>query len=79
MKLYIFKSETRQDLRAFSGDSSGDRLPNHLGPWRAVGAVTAGKALPHNLPRLEVERSIEEQGFQLWRLHQYLPTAAGQG
>ena len=67
MKLYIFKSETRKDLRAFGGDSTGGRLPDHLGPWRAIGAVTEGKAPPHSLPRAKVEKSIEEQGFQLWR------------
>jgi hypothetical protein len=67
-KLYIFRSETKNDLRAFCGDSVGSRLPEHLKPWRAVGVVQAGRAPPHNLPRAAIEKSIETQGFQLWRL-----------
>ena len=68
MKLYMFKSETRKDLRGFAGDSTGAGMPAHLGPWRAVGVVTEGKAPPHKLSRDKIEKSIEEQGFQLWRL-----------
>jgi hypothetical protein len=67
-KLYIFKSETKGDLRAFCGDSVGSRLPEQLKPWRAAGVVQPGRAPPHNLPRAEIEKSIETQGFQLWRL-----------
>jgi hypothetical protein len=68
MKLYIFRSETRNDLRAFCGDMTGSRLPDHLRPWRAIGVVRPDRAPPHNLPRSEIEKSIETQGFQLWRL-----------
>jgi hypothetical protein len=67
-KLYIFESETKSDLRAFCGDSAGSRLPEGLKPWRAVGIVQPGRAPPHNLPRSAIEKSIEAQGFQLWRL-----------
>ena len=68
MKLYIFKSETRDNLRAFCSDAKGGRLPAHLGPWRAIGVVRPERAPPHNLPRPEIEKSIEAQGFLLWRL-----------
>jgi hypothetical protein len=30
MRIYIFKSETRKDLRAFAGDLAGSRLPQTL-------------------------------------------------
>jgi hypothetical protein len=43
-------------------------LPEQLKPWRAAGVVQPGRAPPHNLPRAEIEKSIETQGFQLWRL-----------
>ena len=68
MKLYIFRSETRSDLRAFSGDSSGAKLPDRFKPWRAIGVVHPDRAPPHNFPRAAIERSIADNGFQLWRL-----------
>ena len=68
MKLYIFKSETQGGLRAFCGDDTGSHLPEHFRPWRAIGVVTSDKAPPHNFPRSVIEKAIEAQGFQLWRL-----------
>jgi hypothetical protein len=37
-------------------------------PWHAVGVVAEGAAPPYNLSRLEIERAIDHQGFQLWRM-----------
>jgi hypothetical protein len=68
MKLYIFRSETKSELRAFCADSAGMKLPDRFKPWRAIGVVTPNKAPPHELSRAEIEKSIESQGFQLWRL-----------
>jgi hypothetical protein len=68
MKLYIFRSETKTDLRAFCADDAGSRLPVRFGPWHAIGVVKAAIPPPHKLPRAEIEKSIELQGFQLWRL-----------
>jgi len=67
MKLYMFRSETKNELRAFCADVAGSRLPDQYGPWRATGVVASGRAPPHNLPRDEIEKSIGSQGFQLWR------------
>jgi hypothetical protein len=47
MRIYIFKSETRGDLRAFAGDLRGSRLPQKHGPWTATGAIG-----PDNAPQL---------------------------
>jgi hypothetical protein len=68
MKLYIFKSEASTNLRAFSGDSTGQKLPDQFRPWRAIGVVSPNRAPPHNFARAAIERSIAEQGFQLWRM-----------
>ncbi len=68
MKLYIFRSETKSNLRAFCGDETGGKLPDHFRPWRAIGVVRPERAAPHNLPRAEIEKSIAMQGFQLWRV-----------
>jgi hypothetical protein len=68
MKLYIFQSEMKGELRAFCADIAGSKLPDRFRPWRAIGVVRADAAPPHKFPRGEIEKSVELQGFQLWRL-----------
>jgi hypothetical protein len=68
MRLYVFKSDASGELRAFAGDLAGSRLPERFRPWHAVGAVAPGASPPHGLSRDDIEKAIEAQGFQLWRL-----------
>ena len=68
MRIYIFKSETREELRAFAGDPGGSRLPKHHGPWTATGIVAPERAPPHNFSREMIEEAIEGAGYQLWRV-----------
>jgi hypothetical protein len=68
MDIYIFKSEAKEELRAFAGDEQGSRLPDQFRPWHAVGVASAGKTLPHKISRVVVEGAIEAHGFQLWRI-----------
>jgi hypothetical protein len=68
MRLYIFKSDAKRELRAFAGDVAGSKLPGQFGPWEAIGVVSSDRDPPHNLPRDEIERAIADCGFQLWRL-----------
>ena len=63
MRLYIFKSETTKELRAFAGEPNGSKLPAQHGPWTVTGVVGVNKTPPHNLSR----EAIEGKGFQLWR------------
>jgi hypothetical protein len=65
MRIYIFKSESRRELRAFAGHISGDKLPKNHGPWTVTGVIGADKAPPHNLSREAIEEAIEGEGFQL--------------
>jgi hypothetical protein len=67
MQIFVFKSEARSHLRAFAGDSAGDRLPKQFGPWSATGAIAPDGNPPHNLSREVIEAAIKERGFQLWR------------
>jgi len=67
MNIYVFKSETKSELRAFAGDVQGSKLPDQFRPWHAVGVISDGKALPHKFSRADIENAIEEHGFQLWR------------
>ena len=68
MRIYIFKSDVSHELRAFSDDRSGVKLPARFRPWHAFGAVAANNDPPHGLARDEIERAIRETGFQLWRM-----------
>jgi hypothetical protein len=68
MRLYVFKSDANDGLRAFAGDIVGSRLPERFRPWHAVGAVARDAAPPYGLSRDDIEKAIDAQGFQLWRL-----------
>ena len=68
MRIFIFKSEARTDLRAFGGDLAGLQLPDKFKPWRAVGTIAPNQEFPYKLSRADVEMAIREQGFQLFRL-----------
>jgi hypothetical protein len=75
MYIYIFRSDVTKELRAFAGDAAGSRLPNQFGPWHAVGVVRPDKAPPCNLPRDAIQKAIEINGFQLWRMKPKAPMA----
>jgi hypothetical protein len=68
MRIFIFKSEAKPDLRAFGGDLAGIKLPAQFKPWRAVGAIAPDQDLPYKIARDAVEKAINECGFQLFRL-----------
>jgi hypothetical protein len=68
MRIYIFKSETRNELHAFAGDPDGGKLPPQHGPWTVTGIVGPAKDPPYNFSRDEIEAAIDTRGFQLWRL-----------
>ena len=66
MRIFIFKSEARTDLRAFGGDLAGLQLPDKFKPWRVVGAIAPNQEFPYKISRADVEMAIREQGFQLF-------------
>jgi len=68
VRIYIFKSETRNGLRAFAGDPGGGSLPQRHGPWTATGIVPPERPPPFNFSRATIESAIDTAGFQLWRL-----------
>jgi len=68
MRIYIFKSSASGELRAFAGDLAGRKLPDQFRPWHAVGVVGENDAPPHSFSRPEIEKAIDDQGFQLWRI-----------
>jgi hypothetical protein len=68
MRIYMFVSRTKPELRAFAGDLIGQRLPERYAPWDATGVVRPEKAPPHGFSRATIEESINSRGYQLWRM-----------
>ena len=68
MRIYVFKSETNRQLRAFAGDPGGSKLPARHGPWTATGIVPPDREPPFKFPRDAIEGAIDSIGFQMWRL-----------
>lgn len=68
MRIFIFKSEGKAGLRAFSGDPGGRQLPSQFSPWHAVGVIAENRKPPYNLDRKVIEDSISDTGFQLFRV-----------
>ena len=68
MNIFIFKSESNRELRAFSNDKGGLNLPAMFRPWHAIGVVTPTAPPPNNLSRDVIEKSIADTGFQLFKL-----------
>jgi len=70
MRIYVFKSETTDRVRAFAGDPDVNKLPSQHGPWTVTGTITPDNAPPYNLSRDAIEKAINAEGFQLWRLRE---------
>jgi hypothetical protein len=68
MNIFIFRSESNRELRAFSGDQGGLNLPTSFRPWHAVVVVRPDAAPPNNLSRDVIEKAIADTGFQLYKL-----------
>ena len=76
MRIFVFKSQTRQDLHAFAADITGTKLPERFGPWLLIGSAPHSGPLPHRFPRPAIERAIHTEGFQMWRLKAAAAAAA---
>ena len=67
-RFFIFRSESAENMNAFSYDRTGQRLPEKFRPWLQVGVVRPDQRPPHNLDREAIEAAIAAQGFALWRM-----------
>jgi len=68
LRIFIYKSEAKDDLRAFAAALDGSGLPAHLGPWHGIGVVRPELDPPFGLSRDVIEKAIAKQGFQLFRV-----------
>jgi hypothetical protein len=68
MRIYIFRSDSSNGLRAFAADLAGSALPAQFRPWHVVGVIAPEREPPYKLPREDIEKAIDAHGFQLWRM-----------
>lgn len=67
MKLFMFSSESNEELHAFTKVGTGENLPEKHGPWVEQGVLRADQSPPHGLARSAIESGVKANGFQLWR------------
>ena len=63
---HYFRSTTRPDLHAFTGDSSGAKLPAEEGPWRLVRTVAPGEGWSGAVDRDAMETGVKVNGYYLF-------------
>jgi hypothetical protein len=68
MRVFMFVSQAKDGLHAFTGDESGSKLPAKYGPWGLTGTLGSRETPPHKFSRQVIEQSIATEGFQLWRM-----------
>ncbi|HVL72039.1 MAG TPA: hypothetical protein VM434_09160 [Beijerinckiaceae bacterium] len=73
MRIFVFRSRSKPDLRAFSAAATGAGLPDKYAPWDAIGVIRPDVSPPHGFSRATIEASIARDSYQLWMLR---PTKA---
>jgi PRC-barrel domain len=63
---YVFQSGSAPDLRGFTDDASGSKLPTEDGPWALVRQVAPDEEWDIDISRAVVATGIMENGFYLW-------------
>ena len=63
---YIFQSGSAPDLRGFTDDASGSKLPAEDGPWALVQQIKPDEEWALEISRAVVATGIIENGFYLW-------------
>jgi hypothetical protein len=67
MRIYIFRSETRKELRAFAGDPAAASSRRSMVPGPLLG-LSHQREPPYKFSRDVIQEAIDAEGFQLWRL-----------
>ena len=63
---YVFQSGTAPDLRGFTDDASGSKLPAEDGPWALVQQIKPDEEWNQDVSRAVVATGITENGFYLF-------------
>jgi hypothetical protein len=71
--IYIFVSDLRAGVRAFTADPTGTNLPTEYGPWHAV---NGGRAMAIGSDQDPVARGVARDGFFLVTAKEHAPPRA---
>jgi len=63
---YVFRAATSPDLRAYTYDPAGERLPAQYGPWTLVQEVGPDEEWTQDVSRAVVAGGILDDGYYLW-------------
>jgi hypothetical protein len=63
---YVFQSQTSPDLRGFTDDISGSKLPAEDGPWTFTREIAPDSEWDLGVSRAVVATGIMENGFYFW-------------
>jgi hypothetical protein len=63
---YVFQSGSSPDLRGFTDEPTGAKLPSEDGPWALVQQVSPDEEWTLGISRAVVATGILENGFYLW-------------
>src|SRR5688500_12251218 len=62
---YLFQSGSATDLRCFTDEALGSKLPAEDGPWALVRKIDPEDEWPHDVSRKIVAVAVRENGFFL--------------
>jgi hypothetical protein len=63
---YVFRSGSSADLRGFTDDAAGEKLPVEDGPWSLEKTILPDEEWTLGISRAVVATGILENGFYLW-------------
>jgi PRC-barrel domain len=75
MRYFVFQSATSPDLRGFTDDASGTKLPPDDGPWALVEEISPDAEWKLGISRAIVATGIRENGFYLWGPRKQKPSS----
>ena len=70
--LYEFESQSAQDLRGFTDERSGSKLPAESGPWVFLRQLDPDREWPQGVSKSVVSAGVLENGFSLWDRSAYV-------
>ena len=63
---YVFQAASSPDLRGYTYDPAGERLPAQYGPWTRVEEVGPDEEWTQDVSRAVVAAGILDSGYYLW-------------
>jgi len=63
---YVFQASGSPDLRGYSYDPAGERLPRQYGPWSLIQQIGPDEEWTQDVSRAVVAGGILDNGFYLW-------------